>query len=184
MAVSPRSTTEAYSRAAFRALGLEGQVKFVGIGGGAPKMAALRSGAVDMLTHGPTGLALTPLGQLRVVVNLNDYLPSPWAGLVTFSTTKLVKARPQVLRKAIRVILLATHFMELSPQWTIKEMESYSRYPREGAKLVHKLMVFSRDGKIRPQALKNVRDFLVSYGFIPKERRPPLEKLYTKGFVQ
>jgi hypothetical protein len=63
------------------------------------------------------------------------------------------------------------------------KLRSHFRFPEDDVEMLAKRINYGRDGKIDPEAIKNVRDILVKYGII-KGKPASLDALYTNRFVQ
>jgi hypothetical protein len=61
-------------------------------------------------------------------------------------------------------------------------MKTRLRYSEALAREILPFLSWGKSWKIDPQAVKNLRDFVVEYGMI-KKKRPKIEELYTNKFV-
>ena len=189
-------SADAYGRAAIKALGLEKQLKFVGTGGQNPAMAALKTGAIQGLVNNifPM-LDLAVRGEVRELIGLSDYLPKPWMGHVVFSRSDFVKGSPATVLKTVSGVRAAVDFIKRDPDWSRQTMVKVSGYSPDAAKKAYSIFRFTSDGEIKPEALKNITNFLIEYGMLEKEKAPALEmfekekapaleSLYTNKFIK
>jgi len=95
------------------------------------------------------------------------------------------KKSPDLVKRAVKSVLQATDFITKNPRWAIEKMKSKDLvgYPEEAAKLVYNSITWSKDGRITRTALENVRNFLIEYGIITKEKAPSLEEFFTDEFL-
>lgn len=168
-----------------KALGLEKDVKFIGLGGLPATVAALKRGIVDAIIQGNTAVVeLIVKGELRPVVSVEDYLPKPWSDNLVFVTKELAKARPEAVRRAVSGHFEAMEFAKSSQAWAIEKLKSGLGFSDAAAKYVADISFPKREKRLNPEALKNVRNFLVEYGLVKKEGLPALETLFSAEFVQ
>ncbi len=178
------ATAHAYARAATRALGIEREVRFIGLGGVRQSIAALKSGTVDAVTI--TFFAIAPLwdtGQARQVLKIEDHLAKRWITRVVNSRKDFLARQPQDVEKMVKAILAATDFIMKNKDWAMARMQSFLRYTPSVAKAIYPILKFSPDGRIDKQGLSNVRQFFIDSGVIKPGKAPPVEELYTTRFT-
>lgn len=171
---------------AMKALGLEREVKFVAVGGLAERMAALKTGRIDALVDARMTMASLFLGkQVRELISTADYLPKEWMKSALFVRKDLIKAKPEVVQKAVDAYLQAVSFVKSNPAWAVGKMKQVSGFSEEVAKFVYeKAIVFTEDGKIKRKTMENIVNFLIDYSVMAKEKILPLEELYTDRFTK
>lgn len=175
------SVGHAYSQVLGRNLGLE-DIRVVGTGGVRAAIAALRKGAIDaFIISSFVMVRLKHKGLVRDVASIRDYLPEKWVDNVFFSRRDFAAQRPDDLRKVIKGYKLATKFVMSNPDWAVETLKTRLRYSEGAARAAIRLLRWGDDWTIDPQALRNVRDFMVKYGIIKK--KPKLDTLYTNEFV-
>lgn len=179
-------TTYAYARAMVKALGLERQVKLVGTGGTREMVAALRAKKVDsILTSDYTMAALLVKGETRPLLRVRDYLPQDWTDLLMVASLALVEKRPGVVKGAVAAIIKGAQMVERDPAWAQEKLRVFFGYNEPMVKLIYPASLrYGQSAQINVNALKNVRDFLVEYGVLPKEKLPALERLYLPHFAE
>lgn len=172
-------------RAAVKRLGIEGKVRFVGLGGTQAAVAALIAGTVDARVSDMFAMAnLKFSGQAREILAIGEYLPKDWMDVSLLSTKNFVEKSPETVRKVVKSTLRATDFVKDNRQWSIEKLKSVLGYSEEAAPEVYKLLTYSGDGKINREGLENVLNFLIEYGIVPKEKAPPVERLFTREFTR
>jgi NitT/TauT family transport system substrate-binding protein len=165
--------------------GIEKDVKFIGTGGTPETAAALRTGVIDATVLPVSQFAEIVLkGEFRQVTRAADYLPKEWLMMVVFAHKDFVKERPDVVRRTIKALMEAIDFINKNPLWAIEKMKTESGFSEEAARLVHKTIVFTKDGRINRKAVENVLNFLVEFGIITKEKAPEVDKLFTTEFTR
>lgn len=176
--------SHAYGMMVVKALGLEGQIRFVATGSSEAGMAAVKSGVVDstMKTYFAIG-SLWVAGEVHPVLELADYLPKQWLGRVVEVRRDFLGRNPEAVGRAVNAVLQATDFVMKNRSWTLEKMKSFSRYSQEAAEFLFPKLTYSKDGRIDKKALANVREFLTTYGIAPAEKTPLVEELYTPQFT-
>lgn len=178
-------TSYSYATAVARTLGFGKDVRLTAAGGIRSQLAALKSGAVDAAMI--TLFAIAPLvvkGEVREVLHMVDYLPKPWMSRVVYARRDFLAKDPDSVGKMVKSLLQATKFVMANRGWTIEKMKSYSKYPPKAAELLYPKLIYSKDGRIDPKALSNVRQFLLDYKVISAADAPPLKELYTNQFTE
>lgn len=178
------STDHAYARFVARIAGVEGQVRYIGTGGIRQKIGALRAGAIDAFT-----IFMFPImrfkvkGEVREILKLDDHRPKEWMAHSIFARRDMVKDHPDNVRKVVNSLLSAARYINQNPAWAQGRMKKQQRYSDEVARLVYKLLRFTSDGKISKKAVENVRDFLLDFEIVPKDKPLPVDKLFTRQFT-
>ena len=176
--------TYAFGRVIAKALGLEKKIKFVGGGSLSGELAAIKAGKIDgRVGDLLSGLPLKIKGELRVLVTVNEFLPSPWLDQVVIAHTRLTKDNPGLVKRAVKALRQSTDFTMKDREWSVAKLKSALRLPEVVAQEVYKLSTYGRDWNVNPKAAQNVRDFLAEYGIIPRDSIPPMKSLYLAGFV-
>ncbi len=165
-------------------LGLKGDMKLVALGGVREEMAALRAGTLDgRVTTLISAIPLEKKGIIREILDIEDYLPKPWAGQMIYARREFVKERPDAVKKANRAYLEATRFVKRNRQWTVEKLKSYFHWSDEAASEGYKAFLYSPTNKIDRRGIVNVRDFLIEYRLIAKEAQPA-DELFTNEFTE
>jgi ABC-type nitrate/sulfonate/bicarbonate transport system substrate-binding protein len=174
----------ALGQAVVKALDIERQVRFVGTGGIGSSIAALKTGKIDASVNPlEVWVELKLKGQVRELLMVDDFLPRPWSGEIIFVHKSFLTEGPSTIGKTLRGISDALEFIAKNRAWSIAEMKKLSNYSEEAADMVYKRLVSSKGVKLDPKALANVRNFLIEYGVVPKEKMPPLEDMWTNRFT-
>ena len=180
------STSHAYGRMVVKAEGLEGQVRFVAMGGLTETIAAVRSGAVDAASGYSFANfgKLMVAGEVRPIANIHDYLPKEWVDHILYAKKEFIRTQPEVMRGVVRAIIRALNFLENNPEWSIKRVIQEEGIPEEEARLSWRFRgKFSSDGKVERRGLENVRSFLTEYGILTKEKAPTVEEIFAPEFT-
>lgn len=175
----------AYARMVVRALGLEGEARFVAEGGFTEGIAALKSGKIDAKVTDPLSMAPLKLkGEFREVLSVRDYLPKDWIDLVIFARNDMVQRRPEATKAALKAMLQSADYVLKNRPWAVERMKSFLGFSGEVANLVYPEITYTKDGKVNSKAIANVVNFLVEYGIIPREKAPSVDMLYTAQFTR
>jgi ABC-type nitrate/sulfonate/bicarbonate transport system substrate-binding protein len=186
---SVASTTTAFGILALKRVGLGGKdVKFIGVGGGPARVAALKSGAVDGFVQAYSANAnLIARGEVRALINIGNYLPKPWIQGVYVAHKDFIEKNPKVVMKTIRGVFQAIDYTRANRVWAAKRLVVKLRFTPEGAKLaVAENILFPKLGrKISRPALQNVINFMAEYELMKKERLPSVDAmLYPSEFTR
>lgn len=180
------STSHAYGRMVVKAEGLEGQVRFVGVGGLAETIAAVRSGAVDSASGYSFANfgKLMVAGEVRTIANIHEYLPEEWVDHVIYAKKEFTRVQPATVKRIVRALVRAMNFLESNPDWSVKRIIAEEGISENQAKLSWRYRGnFSSDGKVTRKGLENLRTFLVEYGILTKEKAPRVEDVYDAEFT-
>lgn len=176
-------TDYGYTMLALKALGLDKDIRLVGVGGIPESIAALKAGAIDATMRSVyTFVPLIEKGEAREVLNINQFLPKEWVVHTLFVHKDLVKDKAETVRRLARAVVTASLFLKENPGWAMQKVKEVQGVAEAGAKLVMENLEFT-DGRIEKKGLENVRNFLIEFGLIEKEKAPLLEKMYTAEFT-
>lgn len=177
-------TTHGYGRAVAKVLGIEKEIRFVAAGGVPEMVAAIKAGALDaFLTSYFTVAPLKAKGDIREVVVVRDYLPKEWTDLVLFSRRDFLEKSPEVVKRTVKAMIQGGRSISKERQWAIDKMKALYGFSEEDARASFLGLQYGQGGPVDPRALENVRNFLIEYGIITKEKTPAVERLYVPGFV-
>ena len=180
-------SSHALGQAAIKTLGLEGQVKYVAMGGATSQMAGLRSGANDVTNLSDFAMAtLKAKGVVRELVALNDYLPKGLVSQVIFSRKDFLSSNPNAVNKILTGWNKGAEFVMNNKKWVIEKMKQglLSSYNDEGARTAYPWLRYEDRGKVNIVKIKNARKFLIDFGLLAKEKAAPLEAYYAKGYAK
>lgn len=171
-----------YGVMAVKALGLDKEVKFLAMGGVPPTIAGLRAGHIEALVLTIFAMAnLKARGEVREVLSMVDFTPRKWSEIVIFAHRDVGKDRPEVLKRAVRAIVQSTDFILKNRPWGLEKLKSFFGFEGD-LNWIYDRINFGKDGKIDREALENVRNFLIQYGIIAKDKAPPVAELYSRDF--
>lgn len=183
--VSPHDLTGSYGRMLKKALGVE--FNMVGAGAIPAMVAALKARSVEATITSPGALApLLVKGEIRELLALEKYLPRPWNEYHIYARKDVSEKNANLVKKVIRAMLQAGDFIRENPNWAIESMKASYAYSEEAAKFVYDFSFkqIGGDGKTDPKGIENVRNFLVEYDLIEKDRVPSVSEVYTTKFLQ
>ena len=175
----------AFGYAMTKSLGLEKEVKFVAVGGVADRVAALKAGAIDAFVQTYAPLAnMVVKGELREVVSMKGRFPAEWSDIVLSAQNKRIEMSPETIKRFVTSYFQATSYLQDNPDWSVDRLKSKMGYLEEAAREIHRSLRFARSGKINRKALENVREFILEYKLVPKEKMTAIDALYTTKFVE
>lgn len=177
------TTSHALGRLVLKELGLEKETKFVGAGGIPETVAALKTGAIDVAS-GYTIFEFVKLeaaGEVFPLVRISDYLPKEWLDHILFARKEFLKTNADTGKRVVRAILQGMNFIARNPAWAVQKIKAEQGFSDEEVRLVMERegLRFAKDGKIDRKAVENIRDFLIRYDIVSKDKAPPVEQLYT-----
>lgn len=168
-----------YGRLVVKKVGIEKDVKFVGTGGIAESLAALKTGSIEgMVMTADVMARLKVEGQARELTYLRDYRPKEWASFLIFAHRDFLRKNPDTVKRAVKAILQAADFVKKDEKWTIEKMKSFQGVPPEAAKFIYdQVLDYSKDGRISRKGLENVIGFLAEFGIVAKEKALPVDEV-------
>lgn len=173
----------AFGRAALKVLGLEAEVKFLSSGGITESLAGLKTGTIDAVILTPAQmLPLIMSGEVRVLMSIYDHLPKPWISSVLLAHKDYIKSNPDTVRRAVRAIVKGIDYVEKNPAWAMKKMKEVGRYTDEEAKYMFEQLELVKGGLVNRKGLENVRNFLLEYGILARDKAPAVDEMFTNEF--
>ena len=174
----------AYGLVLAKALGIEKELKLVAGGGVPEEFAAIKAGALDgRIGAFFSGVILKFKGELRDVLKTSDYLPKEWVDNIIFSRKEAVEKRAEAVKKTVTAFFQATAFLTKNQPWAIDKMKANYGFSDEVARTIYEAAQYSRDGRLNRSALENVRNFLIEYGLVARDKTPPVDDLFTNKFT-
>jgi NitT/TauT family transport system substrate-binding protein len=178
------STTWVFARIVAKQQGWDPDrdVKIVGLGGLDAQLAALARKEIHAFVWGDGGAVTQQQGKSKVLTRLDSVTPR-WISLIQYASEDAIKKNAGTIRKAMRAIFRAQHFMRASPQDAAEIAAKKLGWSVEATLGAHKISgpLLSADGTISVEALKTMQDTLLEHGVIKK--RLPLDDHYTKEFI-
>lgn len=173
----------AYGRLMAKAIGLEKDIKFVGMGGIPNELAGLKTGAVDGIVEPLTiTINLKVMGEVREVLTAGDFLPKERSDHIILARKDFIKKEPEQVKKVLKSVLQAVAFIRENPAWTIDKMKSFQGLSDAAARLLYPELRYTKDGRLDRKAIENLRNFAIEYDLLPREKVPPVEELYAREF--
>lgn len=173
----------AYANFVAAKLGIK--VRVVAAGGVPEKIAALRAGALDTFT-----IFMYPImeqkvrGVVKELLAVDELLPKEWITHLVFAHKQVVKDNPAQVQRVVNAVLKSTTFIRNSRAWALATMKKMQGYSDAAAAGVYKVLRFTKDGKVNPKAVENVKQFLIKSKVIKKEKAPRVGELYTTQFTK
>lgn len=178
------SATHVMGSLMVRRLGLEKDIKFIGLGGHQERVAALKSGSIDAFVQTVPPVAnLVAAGEVRQLAGTKEYLPQDWADYILYSRNNFIEERPTAARGVVRALLKAGDFIVKNPGWTEGKLKKDFGFSEQGVKLAVESLGFTGEGAVNVKGLEAALSFFVEYGLIPRDKTPAVEGLYTSKFL-
>lgn len=170
-------TSHAFGKAVAKALGIE--LKFVGAGGITDEVAALKTGRIDVIIEPLRVMVPVKLKkEARVVMSVGDYLPREWVERVVFARRDFNRTRRPTVMKVNKAIAQTTDFVMQNRGWALATMQREIRYSLAAAELMYdQVLKGARLDPVDRKAIGNVRNFLLEYGIVPRDKMPSLDEL-------
>lgn len=178
-------TEHAYGRMIAKVLGLEKELKLISTGGIPESLGALKAQTIDGVLLSPHQMIKFKVaGEVKELVAVVDFRPREWASYVIFADRGFASKNADVTKRAVRSLLQGMEHIRKNPKWTIEKMKELNGYSEEEAKMIYQVLDFTRDGKMSKKGLENVRNFLIEYGIVSKDKAPRVEEMYTDQFTE
>lgn len=179
------STPHAYGQLVARKLGLEKEIRFIGVGGWIPTLAMLKTKVIDGgINTISQFLELKLRGEVIDLVPVADYLPQPWIASGVFVRKDFINDQGEQAGKAVRAVRQAIDFIFKNRSWAIEKMKAESGFSEPAAGMTFdRTLYYSSDDRIDTKALENITNVMIEFGIIPKEKAPPVNELFTRQFT-
>lgn len=181
------SIVYAYGQIAAKRLGIEKEVKFVGMGGVAERLAAMKAGVIEATIGAyDATIDLKYKGEVREILDTTDYLAKEWIDRALFVRPAFADKNPEMVKAGIKVLLAAADYVQANPQWIsdfVRRVYGYTAPAAEAAQRNLVLYPYKEKGKIDRKAVQNAVDLLAEYGLAPREKMP-VEKQFTNAYVE
>lgn len=175
----------AFGKMLAKSLNMEKNIRFVASGGIRETQALLTTGGIESTILGlEVMLPLVVQGKIRAIHNVHDHLPDAWTDHLVVARKDFAEGQRQTVQRVVTGVLQSIEFINGHRSWAIKTMKSFHRYPDKAAKMVAQRLRFTKDGRVPPAALENIRKFVAEYDIAPKEKIPPVSELYTHRFIK
>ena len=160
----------------------EKDVRILGVGGLDAQAASLRRNEIQAAVFGDAGVVLEAQGAGRVLMRLDEVTPK-WISLMAYATDETIKAKRDVLHRALRGIFQGHRFCRDNAEESIRIATKGIGWPEAATRRAYDLVrpLISVDGKIDLDAFRFMQDTLLELGVIKK--RLPLEEHYAAEFA-
>jgi NitT/TauT family transport system substrate-binding protein len=178
------STTWVFARMLAKKMGWdpEKDVRIVGVGGLDAQMAALKRGEIQGTIFGDAGVVIEAEGSGHILMRLDELTPK-WISLVAYSTDDIIKAKRDVLQRALKSIFQGARFCRDNADESIKIASKAIGWPEPATRRAYELLrpLLSTDGRMDLDAMKFMQDTLLELGVL--KTRLPLADMYTPEFT-
>jgi NitT/TauT family transport system substrate-binding protein len=178
------STTWVFARMLAKKMGWdpEKDVRIVGVGGLDAQMAALKRGEIQGTIFGDAGVVIEAEGSGHILMRLDELTPK-WISLVAYSTDDIIRAKRDVLQRALKSIFQGARFCRDNADESIKIASKAIGWPEPATRRAYELLrpLLSTDGRMDLDAMKFMQDTLLDLGVL--KTRLPLADMYTPEFT-
>ena len=160
----------------------EKDVRILGVGGLDAQAAALRRNEIQAAVFGDAGVVLEAQGAGRVLMRLDEVTPK-WISLIAYATDETIKAKRDVLQRALRGIFQGHRFCRDNAEESIRIATKGIGWPEAATRRAYDLVrpLISLDGRMDLDAMRFMQDTLLELGVLKK--RLPLEEHYAPEFT-
>jgi NitT/TauT family transport system substrate-binding protein len=160
----------------------EKDVRIVGVGGLDAQMAALKRGEIQGTIFGDAGVVIEAEGAGHILMRLDELTPK-WISLVAYSTDDIIKAKRDVVGRALKSIFQGARFCRDNAAESVKIASKAIGWPEPATKRAYELIrpLLSADGRMDLDAMKFMQDTLLELGVL--KTRLPLGDMYTSEFT-
>jgi len=161
---------------------LEKDVRIIGVGGLDAQMAGLKRGELQGTIYGDAGVVIEAEGAGHILMRLDELTPK-WISLVAYSTDDIIKAKRDVVGRALKSIFQGARFCRDNAGESIKIASKAIGWPEAPTKRAYELIrpLLSTDGRMDLEAMKFMQGTLLDLGVI--KTRLPLTDMYTPDFT-
>ena len=122
-------------------------------------------------------------GEVRGLISIAALFPKEWLDDILAARRAFIETHPGEVKRGIRVMLQTVNFIMNNRQRAIKDLIAKLNYAPDVAEAIYDSFRFSRDGRFSWKAVKNLRDFIINYNILPRDKTPPVDELATTRFV-
>lgn len=154
---------------------------------GAPPaiFAAFKAGQVDgFVSSAEAGFAMEPKREGRVLLTYGTLLPD-YHSLIIFSTDSMIAKRPKVLKDFLKGWFETIAWMRANKERAIEISNKVTKLPPDVVSKTYDTVMptFSRDGKFKPAAIRNVIESMIELGVANKGEAIDPKALSTEQFL-
>lgn len=186
LAVTQLSGTDRlYANFFLKSLGVrQDEVTFVPTGGVPQNYRALRNGEADIwITTEHSAILIDRENRLRSVGKMSDFVGKNWDPYVVVAKKSTVSNNPELVRKALAVILQAADHVDKAPrQENVARLMTRFNVDEATAEKLLATITLNPSGKINQATIEKMRDHYVETGVIPASS-PPADSMYTARWV-
>lgn len=180
------TTIHVYGLVVVKALGIEKEVKFVGLGGVRERLAAMKAGVVEATIGSyDATVDLVYKGEVRELLDVMEHLPKEWIDRALFVRLAFGEKSPDMVKRGIKVLLAAADYLQSNPHWIGEFMKKEYGYSAPAAEAVQRKLLlhpYKEKGKIDRKGIENAVNFLAEYDLAPREKMP-VDKQFTNAFI-
>ena len=162
------------------------KVNYVQTGSLPNSLALLQNGQAQAMdfTVGSVA-ALVNAGKLRVIYNVTNALPSPWAEFAITATNTFIQNSPGTLKKIETALSQTINYIVSNPSFAEGVILNFTKSNAAVASLVYNTIKSSWNPSlsISATALTNVANVYVQYGITPSNIATNVSNVYTTQFV-
>lgn len=165
-------------------LGIEKEMKIIAAGGVMARIAAIKAGATDATIASLETMAhLVVRGEIRELLAVDNYIPKGVFAQTIFASRGFLEAKPDAVKKGVKGFILGADYVMKNRDWAIRKMMTELGFSEEAARIAHQDLQYT-DGRTDTKRIDAAINFLVEYGLLAKDKVPPMDKIFVRGFVE
>lgn len=131
--------------------------EFVPLGGAPQNLAALQAGQIDAFMQAAGfSTRFVEGGELRVIEQMENILPAPWAEYGVFATEKIIQNNPELVKRYVKSIQQTVQYLKNNPNVAEGIFAERTKAPANIAQKAIARIDWNPSGSIDDKALTNV----------------------------
>jgi ABC-type nitrate/sulfonate/bicarbonate transport system substrate-binding protein len=137
-------------------VGPEKEMKILALGSDRARLAALKEGLLDVTAMSPPADSEAKKLGFNILARAHELFSLPVSGLGV--TVKKIKENPDQIKRTVKALIKANHYIRSNREGTIQVMMDWSRFDRESAAATYESTwkIFNDDGSIPEDGLRLV----------------------------
>ena len=131
--------------------------EFAPLGGAPQNLAALQAGQIDAFVQAAGfSTRFVESGELRVIEEMGNLLPAPWAEYGVFATEKIMQNNPELVKRYVKSVQQTVQYLRDNPDMAAGIFADKSKSPANIAQKAIARIDWNPSGSIDEKALTNV----------------------------
>jgi len=160
------------------------KVQLVPLGGAPQNLAALESGQIDAFLQAASFPApMVQTGELRVIAQMKNVLPSPWAEYGVFASDRLLQNNSDLARRYVKAVLQTVQYLDNNPNVAAGVYANATKASPDIAKQVVAKIDWWPAGNLDPNAFNNIVTLYKAGGDISANSTITMQDAYNGSFL-